>query len=133
MARKDRDMPDGARTPASFSTVDERTQLAAKGVIPEPTPESSPRYYNYYTGQYVSSPDLIKPNMDIGDEDRFIAEDFDIAENHIIRRSDRFFKSILSIFRFIHVELFKLKDLTQGSSDCSFVVYDKNFSHLLIF
>jgi hypothetical protein len=81
MARKDRDMPDGARTPASFSTVDERTQLAAKGVIPERTPESAPRYYNYYTGQYVSSPDLIKPNMDIGDEDRFIAEDFDIAED----------------------------------------------------
>jgi hypothetical protein len=81
MARKDRDMPDGARTPASFSTVDERTQLAAKGIIPKPESESAPRYYNYYTGQYVSSPDLIKPNMDIGDEDRFIAEDFDIAED----------------------------------------------------
>lgn len=88
MARKDRDMLDGTRTPTSFSTVDERTQLAAKGVIPKPTvtsepdsaPESAPRYYNYYTGQYVSSPDLIKPNMDIGDEDRFVAEDFGSAD-----------------------------------------------------
>jgi hypothetical protein len=29
MARKDRDMPDGARTPASFSTVDEQTRIRA--------------------------------------------------------------------------------------------------------
>jgi hypothetical protein len=66
---------------APAPVVDERTQLAAKGIIPKPESESAPRYYNYYTGQYVSSPDLIKPNMDIGDEDRFLAEDFDIAED----------------------------------------------------
>jgi len=38
MARKDRDMPDGAKTPASFSTVDEKTKLAAQRAnAPTPT------------------------------------------------------------------------------------------------
>jgi hypothetical protein len=36
MARKDRDMPDGARTPASFSTVDEQTKAQAmRAAAPE--------------------------------------------------------------------------------------------------
>jgi len=38
MARKDRDMPDGAKTPTSFSTVDEQTKLAAQRAnAPTPT------------------------------------------------------------------------------------------------
>lgn len=34
MARKDRDMPDGVNTPASFSTVDERTQIRKRLGLP---------------------------------------------------------------------------------------------------
>jgi hypothetical protein len=72
-----------ATTATPAAVVDERTQLAAKGIIPKPEsePVNAPTYYNYYTGQYVSSPDLIKPNMDIGDEDRFVAEDFGTADD----------------------------------------------------
>jgi hypothetical protein len=38
MARKDRDMPDAVRTPASFSTVDEQTKAAAMRAAATPTP-----------------------------------------------------------------------------------------------
>lgn len=61
-------------TPAPTPTpvVDERTQRAAMAaaskpvVTPEPTPSEPKRYYNYYTGEYVSSPDLIKPRTGMG-------------------------------------------------------------------
>jgi hypothetical protein len=38
MARKDRDMPDGARTPASFSNVDEQSKAAAKRALAPAAP-----------------------------------------------------------------------------------------------
>jgi hypothetical protein len=70
--------------------VDERDKARARLGLPPLSPATTatpaavvdePTYYNYYTGQYVSSPDLIKPNMDIGDEDRFVAEDFGTADD----------------------------------------------------
>jgi hypothetical protein len=42
MARKDRDMPDGARTPASFSNVDEQSKAAAKKAA-TPAPVKKPQ------------------------------------------------------------------------------------------
>jgi hypothetical protein len=39
MARKDRDMPDGVRTPASFSNVDEQSQAAAKRALAPAAPK----------------------------------------------------------------------------------------------
>ena len=45
MARKDRDMPDGVKTPASFSTVDEQTKARAmRNATPAPAVDDS-----YYT------------------------------------------------------------------------------------
>ena len=40
MARKDRDMPDGVKTPTSFSTVDEQSKAAAKKAAAPKKPES---------------------------------------------------------------------------------------------
>jgi len=40
MARLDRDMPDGVRTPTSFSTVDEQAKAAAKKAATPKKPQS---------------------------------------------------------------------------------------------
>jgi hypothetical protein len=46
MARKDRDMPDGARTPASFSTVDEQTKAQAmRAAQATPAPVEDDSYF----------------------------------------------------------------------------------------
>jgi hypothetical protein len=46
MARKDRDMPDGARTPASFSTVDEQTKAQAmRAAQATPAPIEDDSYF----------------------------------------------------------------------------------------
>ncbi len=54
MARRDRDMPDGARTPASFSNVDEQSQAAAKRAlapnVPAPTPTEDEFVTNWRSG-----------------------------------------------------------------------------------
>jgi hypothetical protein len=43
MARRDRDTSDGARTPASFSNVDEQSQAAAKRAL-APKPAPAPKF-----------------------------------------------------------------------------------------
>ena len=56
-----------AQQPKPTPVVDERTQrqamaaAAATPVVSEPK-----RYYNYYTGEWVDSPDLIKPRTGMG-------------------------------------------------------------------
>jgi hypothetical protein len=46
------------------SIVDERTRLSAMQTPEADTPAG--RFYNYFTGEYVSSPDLIKPRTGMG-------------------------------------------------------------------
>jgi hypothetical protein len=46
MARKDRDMPDGAKTPASFSNVDEQTRIRAmRAIQATPAPVENDAYF----------------------------------------------------------------------------------------
>ena len=55
MARKDRDMPDGARTPASFSTVDEQTKAQAmRAATPAPTAEARAALAKLTSGQTLT-------------------------------------------------------------------------------
>lgn len=59
---------------SNIPVVDERTKLQQKGVIPKPVAKQNTPgptgatglYYNYFTGEYVSSPDLIKPRTGMG-------------------------------------------------------------------
>lgn len=62
-------------TPKTAPVVDERTQLAAKGVIPPLTTTTTNQdssdnkpglYYNYYTGEYVDDPSKIVPRTGMG-------------------------------------------------------------------